>query len=248
MNKAMEKDSEAVVSDLEAVVRELVGQLEAKGDPERRAKSVTYFPTSMRVIGVSNPELYRLIRQLKKGYPGWADREWISFCLALARTGIFECRGIALELIGRSIPLLHALNRDELTVLGEGLDNWASVDHYAVGVYGVLWRLGTVRDRDIEELLGSPDPWKRRIAVVSTVALNLKSRGGTGDTARTIQVCRMVVDDRHDMIQKALSWALRELSKRDPEAVSGFIDQHRERLAGRVIREVSHKLQYGTKN
>jgi 3-methyladenine DNA glycosylase AlkD len=83
---------------------------------------------------------------------------------------------------------------------------------------------------------------------VSTVALNLKSRGGEGDTDRTLAVCRKVVDDRHDMIVKALSWALRSLVRFDREAVSEFIDQYRNTLANRVIREVEHKLVHGTKN
>jgi len=97
-------------------------------------------------------------------------------------------------------------------------------------------------------LLDSKDFWDRRVAVVSTVALNLKSRGGTGDTPRTLMVCEQVVDDHHDMIQKALSWALRELSKRDPRSVTEFMEQFGNRLAKRVVREVSHKLDFGTKN
>jgi 3-methyladenine DNA glycosylase AlkD len=80
------------------------------------------------------------------------------------------------------------------------------------------------------------------------VALNIKSRGGTGDTPRTIAVCEKVVDDREDLIRKALSWALRELSKRDPATVRDFLDKYQNRLAGLVIREVNHKLDFGTKN
>ncbi|MGW8315084.1 MAG: DNA alkylation repair protein, partial [Bacteroidales bacterium] len=80
------------------------------------------------------------------------------------------------------------------------------------------------------------------------IPLNLKSRGGTGDTARTLKVCEAVVRDHHDMIQKALSWALRELSKRAPDAVERFLKQYQNELAGRVLREVTHKLKFGTKN
>lgn len=105
-----------------------------------------------------------------------------------------------------------------------------------------------VKDKHIDKLLKSDNFWDRRVAEVSTVALNLKSRGGTGDTPRTIAVCEQVVDDPHDMIPKALSWALRELSKRDPEAVRLFLDQYGKRLAYRVVREVNHKLDFGTKN
>jgi 3-methyladenine DNA glycosylase AlkD len=57
-----------------------------------------------------------------------------------------------------------------------------------------------------------------------------------------------VVDDHHDMIQKALSWALRELSKRDRNTVYSFLEHYENRLANRVLREVNHKLEFGTKN
>ena len=234
--------------EVHTVVDELIGRLESVSDPARKAKSVSYCPTSMRVIGVSNPNMYGMIRELKKEHSEWKEQRWIDFCLELARTGIFECRGIAFELLGRSGKLLRTLTRQHLSLLAKGLDNWASVDHFAVGIYGVLWRMGTVRDEDIRALLESPDPWRRRIALVSTVALNLKSRGGTGDTERTLSVCEAVVEDRHDMLQKALSWALRELSKRDPASVRRFIEMHHNKLSGRVIREVRHKLTFGTKN
>jgi len=174
--------------------------------------------------------------------------DWISFCKMLVATDVFECQVLAFEMIGRDRKLLDALEYRDLADLGRNLDNWASVDHYAVGIFGVLWGKGVVQDKDIAYLLKSENVWERRIAVVSTVALNLKSRGGTGDTGRTISVCERVVDDHHDMIQKALSWALRELSKRDREAVNSFLERNQKRLARRVIKEVYHKLEFGTKN
>ena len=161
---------------------------------------------------------------------------------------IYECQIIAYELIGRNKKLLNALNYQDLIDLWRNLDNWASVDNYTVGIYGVLWGKGVVRDQHIEKLLKSDNFWDRRVAVVSTVALNLKSRGGTGDTPRTLAVCEKVVNDREDLIRKALSWALRELSKRDPMAVREFLEKHQNSLAGMVIREVNHKLNFGTKN
>jgi 3-methyladenine DNA glycosylase AlkD len=154
----------------------------------------------------------------------------------------------AFELIGRDRKLLDALEYSDLPDLGRNLDNWASVDHYSVGIFGVLWGKGVVQDIHIDALLKSENLWERRVAVVSTVALNLKSRGGKGDTSRTIDICQRVVDDHRDMIQKALSWALRELSKRDPVAVRSFLHRNQNRLANRVVREVNHKLDFGTKN
>ena len=83
--------------------------------------------------------------------------------------------------------------------------------------------------------------------MVSTVALNNKARGGDGDTGRTLMICKMLVADRDDMVVKALSWALRELSKRDPKSVRTFLREH-DVLAPRVVREVNSKLKTGLKN
>ena len=217
-------------------------------DPERVEKSKTYFPTSMKVMGVTNPELKVIIKELKSRYPDWNQHVWIDLCKRLVAAEVFECQVLAFEIIGRDKRLLSALTYKDLADLGKNLDNWASVDHYTVGIYGVLWGKGVVQDRHIDRLLKSDNHWERRVAVVSTVALNLKSRGGTGDTPRTIRVCERVVDDHQDMIQKALSWALRELSKRDRAAVVEFMELHEPRLARRVVKEVTHKLDFGTKN
>jgi 3-methyladenine DNA glycosylase AlkD len=76
----------------------------------------------------------------------------------------------------------------------------------------------------------------------------VRARGGRGDVARTLAVCRQVVDDRDDMVVKALSWALRSLVEWDRSAVSAFLAQHEDTLAGRVKREVTSKLRTGRKN
>jgi 3-methyladenine DNA glycosylase AlkD len=234
--------------DHHAIVREIIEILEDLGSPERIEQSKHYFPTSMRVVGVTNPDIKAVIREIRDRYNDWNEKDWIALCKALVAEGIFECQVLAFEMIGRNKKLLGALEYKDLKALGQHLDNWASVDLYTVGIYGVLWSRGIVKDHHIDQLLQSDNHWERRIAVVSTVALNLKSRGGTGDTPRTLSVCVRVVDERHDMIQKALSWALRELSKGDRDAVLDFMDRYGERMAKRVVREVNHKLEFGTKN
>jgi len=234
--------------DVNAVVKEILEALSDLGSAERREKSKTYFPTAQKVMGVTNPDIKSILKEIRTSYGPGTPREWVKLCKKLVATGVFECQVLAYEMIGRDRKLLDALEYRDLLSLGKNLDNWASVDHYTVGIFGVLWGRGVVKDVHIDKLLESDNFWDRRVAVVSTVALNLKSRGGKGDTPRTITVCERVVDDHHDMIQKALSWALRELSKRDREAVCSFMERYEKRLASRVLREVNHKLDFGTKN
>jgi 3-methyladenine DNA glycosylase AlkD len=230
------------------LAHEIMDAFSDLGNAERREKLKTYAPTVQKVLGVTSPDIKQVIKETRRKYGPATPGEWISLCKALVATGVFECQVMAFELIGRDRKLMDALNYSDLHDLGKNLDNWASVDHYSVGIFGVLWGRGVVTDGQVNTLLKSDNFWERRIAVVSTVALNLKSRGGKGDTSRTIDVCEKVVDDHHDMIQKALSWALRELSKRDRRAVLDFMERNQNRLANRVVREVNHKLEFGTKS
>jgi len=160
----------------------------------------------------------------------------------------FTNRFVAYELICHHRPALASLGKKELEQLGAGMDQWAAVDTFACYLSGPAWRERQVADAVIHCWARSPDRWWRRAALVSTVPLNNKARGGGGDGARSLAVCRLLVADRDDMVEKALSWSLRELAKRDAPAVVAFLEESQERLAARVLREVRNKLRTGLKN
>jgi 3-methyladenine DNA glycosylase AlkD len=227
---------------------EIIETLQEMSTPEREELSKHYFTTSQQVLGVTTPQIREVINAVRGRFNTWNEKQWIALCKALVLKDIFECQVIAYEMIGRDRKLLNALGEEDLGALWRNLDNWASVDHFSVGIYGVLWGKGVVKDDHIEQLLRSENYWDRRVALVSTVALNLKSRGGNGDSPRTLWVCERVVDERHPMIWKALSWALRELSKRDPDAVWDFLEKYESRMSKQAVREITHKLEFGTKN
>ena len=157
-------------------------------------------------------------------------------------------RFIAYELVAAHPGAMGALGPGRLRQLGRGMDSWNDVDVFACYVAGPAWRSGRVTDDEIAQWARSTNHWWRRAAVVCTVALNNKARGGTGDEARTVAVCTMVIEDRNEMVVKALSWALRELGKRDPDVVERFIHAHEKSLARRVLREVRTKLRSGIKS
>jgi 3-methyladenine DNA glycosylase AlkD len=228
-------------------ISEIIEALESLGSAERSAKSVTMYPTSMSVIGVTNPDLKIVVRELHETLSGRDRGEFMRLSVALVQSGIIECQMLAWMLLEKA-GIVPSITLAELGKLEGKLDNWVSVDTYGTLVYGLLWRLGTVRDDDVLYLLQNGDVWHRRLALVATVALNLKSRGGSGDALRTIMICERCVEDHHDMIVKALSWSLRSLIRWDREAVAHFIGKYQSQLHKRVIREVSHKLDFGTKN
>ncbi len=168
--------------------------------------------------------------------------------LALCLLSEYGHRFVAYELIHHHDHALSSLRAKELKQFGQGMNSWDAVDTFASYLSGPAWRENQVSDTVIHQWARSKDRWWRRAALVSTVPLNIKARGGTGDVSRTLEVCQLLVDDHDDMIVKALSWALRALVQHDPKAVRTFLAEHDDILAARVKREVWNKLITGLKN
>ena len=205
------------------------------------------FDAEIRALPVRNAPNARAVRrrysrELKTAEP--------AFVLDLVRelVEVYGYRGIAYELILYHKDAFQKLGEAEVEELGRGIHSWGSVDSFSRLVSGPAWRDGQVSDELIHRWARSEDRWWRRAALVSTVALNVRSHGGRGDVPRTLGVCRLLVDDPDDMVVKALSWALRELVVHDPEAVRSFVEEHEDWLAARVKREVRNKLTTGLKN
>jgi 3-methyladenine DNA glycosylase AlkD len=139
--------------------------------------------------------------------------------MARALWAAHEQRSSAYELIADYREAFRSIGEAELEELGQGLDSWWSVDSFARTLVGTAWLSGQVSNGLIRHWAGSKDHWLRRAALVSTVALNVRSHGGPEDVPRTLAVCRLLVADRADMVVKAMSWALRELTVHAPKAV-----------------------------
>ena len=157
-------------------------------------------------------------------------------------------RFVAYELVLNHQPTMESITQEEVEKLGEGMRHWGDVDAFSCYIAGPAWRSRRIRDTVIRAWVCSDDWCWRRAALVSTVPLNSRAQGGAGDTKRTLTICGMLIADRHDLVVKAMSWALRELAKRDPDNVRLFLSRHRNELAVRVVREVDNKLTTGLKN
>ena len=211
------------------------GEIASKIDEEIRALSLRNTP-NVRAIRC------KYSRMLKQSSP--------EFMLNLARSLFkdYGYRWVAYELLQGHRAAFEQIGEAELEEFGHGIDSWWTVDAFARTLSGPAWLHGQVPDELIQHWTHSDDLWWRRAALVSTVALNLRSHGGQGDVERTFKICRLLVDDHEDMVVKAMSWALRTLVVHDAEAVEGFLNGYDGVLAARVQREVRNKLITGLKN
>ena len=194
------------------------------------------------------PELRRMRRNFSRRLRDAPALAVIGAALRLSRVPRRGCRFVAYELIQNHPGAASLLDARRLERLGRGMASWDAVDCFSVFLSGPAWRRRTVPDGVILSWARTADRWWKRAALVSTVPLNSRAHGGGGDVRRTLRICRILEADRDPMVTKALSWALRELAKRDPGAVRGFLAERSGALAALVRREVRNKLETGVKN
>jgi 3-methyladenine DNA glycosylase AlkD len=115
------------------------------------------------------------------------------------------------------------------------INNWDLVDLSAPHVVGI-WLL--TQDRSVlDELAASKDIWRRRIAVLATLAFIRQ-----GQFQDTLRLCRRLLPDRHDLMHKACGWMLREVGKRDVGSLRAFLRDNAERMPRTMLRYAIERL------
>jgi len=230
----------------------------------RKEKTIASTLTQPMISAVASETIEELLARRRPGVPeGRAIRrrlsarlktqsgpDVIAVGLAIASAPAMKAaraRWVGWELINKHRPALEALDPAMVDGLGEGMSSWDEVDGFGLYIGGPAWLRGSIDDAHVIAWAQSPDLWLRRAALVATVVLNSKSHGGRGDTARTLLIAGLLLDDKEDMVIKALSWALRVLIATDRAAVEAFLARHDDRVAARVKREVRTKLRTGRK-
>ena len=93
------------------------------------------------------------------------------------------------------------------------------------------------RRRILDRLACSDNLWEQRIAIVSTLEL---IRGGELDD--TLRIARRLLAHPHDLIHKAVGWMLREVGKRDREALLGFLEDNWRLMPRTMLRYAIERL------
>lgn len=115
------------------------------------------------------------------------------------------------------------------------VNNWDLVDssaHQIVGDYLLDRSKGVLL-----ELAGSAQLWERRIAIIATLRF---IKDGRFDA--TLEIARNLLEDREDLIHKAVGWMLREVGKRDLRTEEQFLDRHYHTMPRTMLRYAIEKF------
>jgi 3-methyladenine DNA glycosylase AlkD len=111
------------------------------------------------------------------------------------------------------------------------LNNWDLVDLSVYKIWGDYLLNNKAQRKELYKFARSKNLWERRMAVVATMILIKNNQ-----FAEIFKLTLMLIDDREDLIHKALGWMLRELGKKDRESLENFLDKYGSKLARTTLR------------
>lgn len=119
------------------------------------------------------------------------------------------------------------------------INNWDIVDVSCAQVVGTHL-LG--RDRKIlSKMAKNGNLWEKRTSMVCTFAFLRK-----GDPSTTIALAEILLNDKHDLIQKAVGWMLRETGKKvDEDILISFLDENAAKMPRTMLRYSIERLPAG---
>jgi 3-methyladenine DNA glycosylase AlkD len=226
----------------------LLERIKQKADPRHKKGMSIALPTKLKVYGVRVPHLRKMARAWQHTHKQVARENLMALVEALWAGESREERLLAIYLLDRYKRWIPDLTWAHFEHWRQGVDNWEVGDGLAHWVLAP-WLLADPHGRldHLRDLIADENIWSRRLALIATVPIN---RGCTGFTVPdlTLKLIDQVKEERHPMITKAVSWALRELTKTHPARVQAYLDDYRDVLAPHAAREVENKLRSGLKS
>ncbi|MFJ9806436.1 DNA alkylation repair protein [Streptomyces wuyuanensis] len=225
-------------SDLaDTVLARLTAIYPAAADPVRAREAAAYMKDVAPFLGIRTPERRALSRAVLDGTPRPAEADCTAIALRCWRLPEREYHYFAADYLRRHVGRCSSAFVPVARHLITTVSWWDTVDTLAAHVVGALVAadpgLARVMDRWIED----DDLWVARTALLH----QLRHKEAT-DAGRLFRYCLRQSGHPDFFVRKAIGWSLREYAKTDPDAVRGFVDSARDRLAPLSVREALKNL------
>ena len=208
------------------LIEDAIASLQVHEVPYRAAKMRLYHKVERAYWGISNPAIDDQARI-------WRQElnldERLKLAADLWNTNAHEGRLCAAKLLTQArIRPDDTPAWDLLKSWVPDFDSWAIADLVCMAGHR---RLSQIPERvgEIAEWTQSPHMWTRRAAMVITLPWTKQRVPKPEEVAVREMILRWAAayaKDQTWLIQKSVSWWLRELSRKDPERVQRFLSEH----------------------
>ena len=201
------------------IAKEVANALKLIATTERRKVNEWFFKTGKGeygygdiFLGVTAPEIRRIAKKFSQEIS-------LQELTELIRSPIHEVRLCAL------IILVNKYKKEDRDKIYQyylkhlnSVNNWDLVDTSAPHIVGDYLYNNPEKSKILLEFSHSENLWVRRISIVSTFAF-IKNN----EFNKTLEIAKLLLNDDHDLIHKAVGWMLREIYKRDEHLIKRFL-------------------------
>ena len=117
----------------------------------------------------------------------------------------------------------------------KGINNWDLVDLSAPKIVGM--HLLDKEKKMLYKFANSKDLWEKRISIISTQTFIREHF-----YEDTLNISKILLHDKHDLIHKAVGWMLREIGNRDLETEEEFLKKHYKTMPRTMLRYAIEKF------
>jgi 3-methyladenine DNA glycosylase AlkD len=220
--------------------KQFVAALKEIADPARVAEVTRYFhadpnagSSDNKILGVSIGKIFPIAKKFVE--MPLADVE------KLLDNAYYEVRMGAVSIMDfqarakRTTPEQRKALFDLYLRRHDRINNWDLVDRAAPHVVGGYL---AEHPRDVlYKLARSKNPWERRTAIVSTWYFIRND-----DVEDTFAIAEILVNDKHELVQKAVGSWVREAGKRDQKKLIGFLTKYARSMPRTMLRYAVEKV------
>jgi len=220
------------------IAKEVVNALKLVATEERRKVNEWFFKTGKGeygygdiFLGVTMPNIRRIAKK-------FSQEIFLQELTKLIRSPIHEVRLCAL------IILVNKYNKEEPDRIYHyylkhlnSINNWDLVDSSAPYIVGDYLYNNQEQSKILLEFSQSENLWVRRISIVSTFAF-IKNN----EFNKTLEIAKLLLNDDHDLIHKAVGWMLREIYKRDERLIKRFLRQNYAQIPRTTLRYAIERM------
>lgn len=209
--------------------------LKKEGNPEKAEVLQRFFKTGKgqygygdKFIGVTAPVMRRLAKMYKE-LP-------LNEVAELLGSPIHEERLLALLIMVAQFQsgndrMKEGIYKFYLSQTSR-INNWDLVDLSAREIVGDYVRANPKEKKTLVRLAQSPILWERRIAIIATYAF-IRAKEST----MTFQIAELLLEDKEDLMHKAVGWMLREVGKRvGRDEERAFLNTHAKTMPRTALR------------
>ena len=220
------------------ISKEVVNALKLVATEERRKVNEWFFKTGKGeygygdiFLGVTAPEIRRIAKKFSREIS-------LQELTELIRNPIHEVRLCAL------IILVNKYKKEDRDKIYQyylkhlnSVNNWDLVDTSAPHIVGDYLYNNPEKSKILLEFSHSENIWVRRISIVSTFTF-IKNN----EFNKTLEISKLLLNDDHDLIHKAVGWMLREIYKRDERLIKRFLRQNYAQIPRTALRYAIERM------